>query len=121
MRYLSEFDVSECGDHSLDAGADRRSWLDNSGVRPICWKEAAAEESKQLFLAKGSSFGEFDRKSKTNSSLSGVLVLEGSGSRGQFGEMIERDFVSPKFSLPQEKGKGARLYFGCPSAGSDAS
>jgi hypothetical protein len=70
MMYLSEFDVSEGGDHSLDAGADRRSWLDNSGVRPICWKEAAAEESKQLFLAKGSSFGKFDRKSKTNSSLS---------------------------------------------------
>jgi hypothetical protein len=36
----------------------------------------------------------------------GVLMLEGSGSRGQFMEMIERDFVSPKFSLAQEKEKG---------------
>jgi hypothetical protein len=49
IRHLSEFDISEAGEHSLDAGADRRSWLDNSGVRPICWEEAAAEEEQNNF------------------------------------------------------------------------
>jgi hypothetical protein len=46
-------------------------------------------------------------------------MLEGSGSRGQFGEMRERDFVSPKFSLAQEKEKG-EVVFWLPSEGSDA-
>jgi hypothetical protein len=99
MRYLSEFDMSGAGDHSLDAGADRRSWLDNSRVRPICWKETAAEE-KQLFLAKRSFFRNF------KSSLSwGPDVGRNRLPRAIRGNDRAR-FCLSKFSLAQEKEKG---------------
>jgi hypothetical protein len=99
------------------------------GVRGLTTVESALFAGRKRPLRRANNFsspkdpplGSLIEKARPILRSPGVLVLEGSGSRGQFGEMIERDFVSPKFSLPQEKGKGARLYFGCPSAGSDAS
>ena len=107
MRYLTEFDIREAGDHSLDAGADRRSWLDNGGVRPICWKEAAAEENKQLFLAKRSFFRKFK---------SSISRAPGVG-RKRLPRAIRGNgrarFCLSKFFPCTGKRTGVRLYFGC--------